>query len=499
MAWIRTMAATCAALLTASTLANAQVLIADEFDEHGNFVGATTETNPLAGSPLAKVLHARPTATTGVRNVAVIPVQFGATPLPFTEAELDALHFGSVDSVDTHLQESTYGRTWLSGHVTSPVSITASTATCDYNDYATKANAALATREDAVRGDGADGFHHYVYFFPNVAACGWAGLAQVPGRRVWINGYMSRSVISHELGHNLGLGHANVLQCEDGGTPKQISSTCTSNEYADPFENMGLAGRQFSGVSRQLIGALDPSQTALVTTSQTVTLESSSVPGAGVRSIEIPRAGTSDVWFVEMRSTAGYDTFPSGSNVTQGVLIRKRTEEPYFMTDTDLIDANPQTTTPNDAAFVPGQSFTDPTGKITIAVLSRSGNTASVKVTFGVTTTTTEPVSVTTSPLVAAKWPSRVMLYRRPDGLLQVAVRRTTSLGATCSYRVRATRLSTGGCLRLTSSPAGWRMSRAVRSGDYLTVTMVAAGTVVLSKKVRAPRTRGKYLFYRLK
>ena len=312
---------------------------------------------------------------------------------------------------------------------------------------------------------------------------------------------VDRGVIAHELGHNLGLGHANVLHCQDStGAPKVLSNTCTENEYADPYEVMGLSGRQLSAVARQLIGVLASGQQRVVTTNQTLTLESASVVGSGIKSIEIPRPGTQDSWFVEMRSASGYDSFSSSYNVTQGVLIRKRTEDPTWMTDTQLIDATPATTTSTDAAFLPGMSFADPTGKITISVISRSGNTASVKVTFGTTTTTTTSTTttVTTSLAVAKPWTSKITLYRRPDGQLHVGVRRATRAGPTCSFRIRATYLNTGTCLSL-STIRGWQVSRVVRAGDYVTINLLVPGYAnPVSKKVRAPRTAGRYLIYRL-
>ena len=493
-----TIVAACAVL--APTAMASQTLIADTVDGNGHIIGETTVVNPLAPTPTGMSLNARPVSSAGEHVLAIIPIQFGTADPGFTTAGLNNVVLTGTDSVDKYYRESTYGRMWLTGKVFPLTSITTDTSTCNYNAFANDALSALKSSGQAVTGDGTDGYDHYLFVFANVPACSWAGLASVPGRHIWINGYVERGVIAHELGHNLGLGHANVLHCQDAsGVPKVLSATCAESEYADPYEVMGFYGRQLSAVARQLIGVLDAGQQRVVTTSQTLTLESASVVGTGIKSIEIPRPGTEDSWFVEMRSASGYDVFSTSYNVTQGVLIRKRTEDPYWMTDTQLLDATPSTTTATDAAFLPGMSFTDPTGKITISVISRSGNTASVKVTFGTTTTTTTTTTTfTTSLAVARPWTSKITLYRRADGRLYVGVRRATLVGPTCSFRIRAFLLHTGACQSL-STLKGWQVSRVVRAGEYVTINLLVPGYAnPVSKKVRAPVKAGRYRIYRL-
>ena len=71
---------------------------------------------------------------------------------------------------------------------------------------------------------------------------------RVRGRRLrarastrYLNGTISVQVMTHEVGHNFGLGHANARNCTVGGTRVTIAAdaSCTTQDYADPFSHDG--------------------------------------------------------------------------------------------------------------------------------------------------------------------------------------------------------------------------------------------------------------------
>ena len=71
--------------------------------------------------------------------------------------------------------------------------------------------------------------------------------AQQPGRLSWIR-YRNpgAATLIHELGHNLGLGHANGVVCRADGRRVAFGGTCHSVEYGDSWDAMGHARASFS-------------------------------------------------------------------------------------------------------------------------------------------------------------------------------------------------------------------------------------------------------------
>ena len=129
--------------------------------------------------------------------------------------------------------------------------VTSSNAGCDYAAWGSEAMAAAA-------GSGfvATSYDHVVVVWPG-RGCSWAGLAEVNGSRVWVNGEFDVRVVAHELGHNLGLAHAGSLAC-NGVT---LGPSCFGSEYGDPFDVMGgsLSGvRHPSGYHKLRLGCRTP-------------------------------------------------------------------------------------------------------------------------------------------------------------------------------------------------------------------------------------------------
>ena len=160
--------------------------------------------------PAARTLAAAPAQR---RRVAVLLVNFADDPsTPYTPSAAAATMFGGTGSVASYFDEISFGATTIAGDVYGWYTLPSSSAGCTVDRWANEAEAAATAA-----GVSLAGYHHVVYAFPRASSCGWAGLAEMPGRKAWINGSFTLKVVAHELTHNLGTHHAGALTCSSGG------------------------------------------------------------------------------------------------------------------------------------------------------------------------------------------------------------------------------------------------------------------------------------------
>ena len=136
------------------------------------------------GPPLLAADPPPTAAAPRMERTAVILFGFDDGPtssqLGFDDTWADTLMFGDPPgqpgSLDDYYREQTYDQIGFSGDVFGPIDITASSATCnlpaDVYAWADEARAILNIDPT---------YEHFVYVFPDVPACRWAGLAEVGG------------------------------------------------------------------------------------------------------------------------------------------------------------------------------------------------------------------------------------------------------------------------------------------------------------------------------
>jgi hypothetical protein len=411
--------------------------------------------------PRGNLLRAA-TVSAGTRKTAVILINFAAdTRQPFTPATVRQRVFTATDSTSAFYAEESYGDVSLTGKTRSDgdvygwYTIAAPAGDCTNADVDTWAQQAQAAA--AADGFSATGYQHVIYVFPQQAACGWAGLGELPGEQSWMNGTISTRVVAHELGHNMGLHHSSSIACTSGGAPVAYSATCTRDEYGDPFDVMGNRLRRNGGWHLRQIGFMPSANVQTVNASGTYQLTTAIARGSGTQLLRVPQPGTTPrrYYDLDLRAAAGvFDNFAISDPAVQGVTIRVDPEV-TSLTQSLLVDTTPGSASGfADAPLVPGRTFSD--GTVAITVTSVVDGVATIEV--GVPTTSdvnppTAPSRLTATPSassVALSWRASVddvgvagyRVYR--DGV-QVASTTATawtdsgvSPGSGYSYRVDA-------------------------------------------------------------
>lgn len=230
-----------------------------------------------------------------------------------------------------------------------------------------------------------------IYFTPNAFTSSMEGWA----------------FVAHELGHNMGLYHANALNCGD----KSIDSydNCVSHEYRDAYDIMGGFDGDGKGFSayyntphKEILGWLNGKETVATTDGVYTINPITSTTGPVV--LKVPRkkddAGNpTDYYYLEYRTPVSFDTtIVNKANLASGVLIHVESIEKGFDGggDTHLIDTTPPSDLQGEQLET-GQEFTDNTN-LKIKTLSADGQRATVQITLSQDRCERQDPDITISP-----------------------------------------------------------------------------------------------------
>jgi hypothetical protein len=390
------------------------------------------------------------TGTLGVKQTLVILLSFQDKPssVPVAAATARTLMFGSGASVSNYFYEASYQRASLSGDVVGPYTIPVKSTGCDPDAIAAAAKAAASGH--------LAGYSRLVYAFPS-APCGWAGRATIGGSpgEAWINNAFNAKVITHEMGHNYGLYHSHAFDCGS----VVIKQNCTSIEYGDLFDTMGVpyTAMHYNAAQKERLGWLNASGAPPITTVQTsgvYTLAPYETVGTDPKALKV-KTPSGDWYYVEYRQPIGFDAsgVAASPSVKNGVLVHFWDQPP----DPDkiyVLDMTPTVDNWYDPGLAVHSVFTDASGIAISPVWANSGGVG-VNVTVGAGT----GKCVRNAPTV----------HMSP-------AQQQADAGATLSYAVSVTNNDVG------CTPAAFAQTAAVPSGwsaafDAPTLSISAGNT----------------------
>ena len=349
----------------------------------------------------------------GAQQVAVLMVNFASQPeVPWTAQQAHEAVFGQASDF---IRENSYGQTWLEGDVFGWFTLNVDPVGCPSGDIA------LAGKQAAAEaGIDLSAYNRIVFAFPDIG-CSYSGEATVGGSPsyAWLDGTVTNAgVVSHELGHNLGLYHAHSLDCG----ADVMNDSCTVFEYGDVLDRMGAASAgHFNAFQKTRLGWVDESAATLISpaSSGVYLLDSLSSQSGGAKALRFPRyidpaTGNTQWFYVEYRDGSGADEFVLSSRYAQtvggGVVIH--TGDDGNPNSSGLVDMTPnsQKYDMDDFALPFGASFTDPISGVMISASPISASQVEITLDLGDGSVSVcqdrapslEVLSATNGPAVAA-------------------------------------------------------------------------------------------------
>jgi len=326
-----------------------------------------------SGGSIQSIATSTPANVAGEQKILVIVADFLDQNATCSVADIDDRLFSdtSNQSVDDLYRETSHGTTWLSGQTVGPYLLDFDSSTCDIE---AKADAA----EAAARADGVDvdSYNRRVFVMPRggCSASGYGTVGDSPSR-AWVFVCEHPDVFAHEIGHNLGMGHA--------ATPTM--------SYGDETDFMGGAQnklRQINAPHKEQMGWLPSEQVELLSTSgiyQVAPLELDPTQAVAPQAYKIVKPGTGEYYYLSYRRAIGFDSNLSYFRHLDRLSVHS-------------IDADYGSSSYLLSALADGESYQDAANNITVTQLSHNNDYTTIQVDFGSSPCITAAPSVVLSP-----------------------------------------------------------------------------------------------------
>ncbi|HTI68526.1 MAG TPA: hypothetical protein VMF06_01060 [Candidatus Limnocylindria bacterium] len=307
--------------------------------------------------------------TVGAKQIIIIRVDFSDSPGDPVGAfdgatyTADYVHSFTDQNVDPNYRKSSYGLTSISNVVTAVYRMprTFLDYGLSFDNTGLHSDAEAAASKDY----NLSIYDRIIVLFNFSPFLGYGGLAQIGGRRVWVNGEYDFRVVNHELGHTWGLYHAN-LWTVSGSNP--ISPSGVSVEYGDDFDTMGANYADshevdFGVWKKNLLGWIPDNQVLDVAHAGIYRIYrfDNKVP-AGPLGIKLVRNSDINYWLGYRTEFKEIPSLVGGLYVTWGY---------NFNQQSDLIDMVPTTADLSDAGLLIGKTLTDSKYSLTISTVAK--------------------------------------------------------------------------------------------------------------------------------